>query len=82
MGVVGLRELRQKASELVRRVEAGEEITITVAGRASARLVPVDRRTWRRWDDLAEIFAGTADPTWESDRALIDQGIQNPWAAR
>ncbi|MCP2255258.1 prevent-host-death family protein [Prauserella aidingensis] len=38
---VGLRELRQDASELVRRVEAGAEVTITVAGRPSARLVPV-----------------------------------------
>lgn len=38
----GLRELRQNASELVRRVEAGGEVTITVAGRPSARLVPID----------------------------------------
>lgn len=37
---VGLRELRQNASELVRRVESGEEIEITVAGRPGARLVP------------------------------------------
>ncbi|MGH3544366.1 MAG: type II toxin-antitoxin system Phd/YefM family antitoxin, partial [Mycobacteriales bacterium] len=41
MNVVGLRELRQQASELVRRVGDGEEITITVAGRPSARLVAV-----------------------------------------
>jgi hypothetical protein len=32
MGTVGLRELREDASELVRRVQAGEEFTITVAG--------------------------------------------------
>lgn len=49
MTVVGLRELRQQASDLVRRVEAGEEVTITVAGRASARLVPDDTRSWRTW---------------------------------
>ncbi|NAZ83576.1 type II toxin-antitoxin system prevent-host-death family antitoxin, partial [Kineococcus sp. R8] len=29
MMTVGLRELRQQASDLVRRVEAGEEVTIT-----------------------------------------------------
>jgi len=40
MKSVGLRELRQDASDLVRRVQAGEEITITVSGRPSARLVP------------------------------------------
>jgi len=38
---IGLRELRQQASELLRRVEGGEQVLITVAGRPSARLVPV-----------------------------------------
>ena len=28
---IGLRELRQNASELIRRVEAGESLTVTVA---------------------------------------------------
>ncbi|MPZ51551.1 MAG: type II toxin-antitoxin system prevent-host-death family antitoxin [Acidimicrobiia bacterium] len=37
---VGLREMRQQAPELVRRVEAGEEIVVTVAGRPATRLVP------------------------------------------
>ena len=82
VSVVGLRELRQLASELVRRAEAGEDITITVAGRPSARLVPVARRTWRTWDEVAEIFAGPDDPFWESDRALIDQDLHDPWDAR
>ena len=30
---VGLRELRQDASELIRRVEGGEEIDVTVSAR-------------------------------------------------
>jgi prevent-host-death family protein len=73
--VVGLRELRQQASELVRRVEAGEEITITVAGRPSARLVPAAPRAWRTWNDVAELFAGPADDAWDDDRHEIDQEI-------
>src|ERR1700734_4096158 len=60
--IVGLRELRQKASELVRRAEEGEEITITVAGRPGARLVPAAPRTWRRWTDVADLFAGPPAP--------------------
>jgi prevent-host-death family protein len=40
MGTVGLRELRQDASDLVRRVEAGEVIEVTVSGRLAARLIP------------------------------------------
>jgi prevent-host-death family protein len=68
MSTVGLRELRQQASELVRRVEAGEEVTITVAGRPSARLVAAERRSWRQWD--------------EHDRDRIDQQLRDPWTAR
>jgi prevent-host-death family protein len=60
--VIGLRELRQHASEPVRRVEAGEEMTITVAGRPSARLVPGAPRTWRSWDEITELFHGPATP--------------------
>ncbi len=37
---VGVRELRQRASELLRRVEAGETIEITDRGRPVARIVP------------------------------------------
>ena len=87
MGTVGLRELRQQASELVRRVQDGEEVTITVSGRPSARLVPVAPRTWRNHADVADLFDGPDDPQWESDRELIDQeltdqGAHEPWAPR
>lgn len=77
--LIGLRELRQNASDLVRRVEQGEEITITVAGRPGARLVPVVPRAWRRWGDVAEVFNGPADPDWNADRELIAQEVRDPW---
>lgn len=82
MGIVGVRELRQRTSELMHRVEAGEEITITVAGRPSARLVAVAPHTWRRWDEVAELFRGSADPAWERDRDRIDQQLRDPWGDR
>ena len=71
--------MRQQASELVRRAEAGEEVTITVAGRPSVRLVPVERRTWRTFAEVADVFRGPADPSWESDRERIDQQVRDPW---
>jgi len=74
-----LRELRQNASELVRRAEEGEEITITVSGRPGARLVPAASRVWRRWADVAELFAGPADPVWDADREAIADQIRDPW---
>jgi prevent-host-death family protein len=79
-GAVGLRELCQNASELVRRVEEGEEIVITVPGRPGARLVPAAHRTWRRWDDVAELFAGPGDFVWSADRDGLAHDIRDPWA--
>jgi prevent-host-death family protein len=79
---VGLRELRQNASDLVRRVGAGEEITITVSGRPSARLVPARPTQWRAWADIADLFRGPADPDWERDRDLVDHDLRDPWATR
>lgn len=41
MTTVGVRELRQRASELLRRVEAGETIEVTDRGRPVAVLAPL-----------------------------------------
>jgi len=81
MEPVGLRELRQDASALVRRVENGEEFEITVAGRPAARLVPLPQtpRRWNKWDDIAHVFAESTDPDWSADRELVDQSPVNPW---
>ncbi len=38
---VGIRALRDRLSEFVERVRAGEELIVTDRGRAVARLVPV-----------------------------------------
>ncbi|MGH3478807.1 MAG: type II toxin-antitoxin system Phd/YefM family antitoxin [Nocardioidaceae bacterium] len=78
MDTVGLRELRQSASDLVRRVEAGEEITISVAGRPSARLVPIRPKAWRSYDEVADVFAAGEDPDWSRDRDRIGQQLRDP----
>lgn len=79
---VGLRELRQDASDLVRRAQSGEEITITVSGRPSARLVPAGPTQWRRWEEIAELFAGPADLDWAHDQELVSDDPRDPWAER
>lgn len=76
---VGLRELRQQASDLVRRVEAGESFTVTVSGRPAARLVPAERHAWRRFGDIAHLFAGPCDDTWREDARRLDEVPHDPW---
>jgi len=78
---VGLRELRQQASELVRRAEAGDIVTVTVNGRPAARLVPPDRGHWRRLDDVAGLFCGPPVDAqrWAEDMAQVDGAVRDPW---
>jgi prevent-host-death family protein len=71
--------MRQHASDLVRRAEAGEHVTITVAGRPAAVLGPISPRAWRRWEDLADLFGASADAEWATDRDLVDQDLSDPW---
>ncbi len=33
---------------------------------------PAATRTWRRWNDVTELFAGPADPAWDADRDEIE----------
>lgn len=80
METVGLRELRQDASGVLRRVERGEEIIITVSGRPSARLVPARQTRWHRWGEVTDLFAGPADADWETDRELVEDTFRDPWA--
>ncbi len=82
METVGLRELRQNASDIVRRVESGEEIDVTVSGRLAARIVPAMPRRWRRWDDIADLFDGMSDPDWERDGDLVDRSATSRWEPR
>jgi prevent-host-death family protein len=79
MSEVGLREMRQNASDLVRRAEGGERVTITVAGRPAAVLGPVAPRAWRRWGEVSDVFRESVDAEWEADRALLDDSPADPW---
>lgn len=64
MASVGIRELRQHASELLRRVEAGEHIEITDRGRRVAVLAPLPEdpiERLRASGDLIESEATLSD---------------------
>ena len=64
----GIRELKDHLSRYIRRIEAGERISVTAHGRVVAELVPPGRggRTSpaSRWDEL--IAAGILHPPVEA----------------
>jgi prevent-host-death family protein len=43
---VSARELRNQTAAVLRRAEAGEQLTVTVSRRPVAQLGPVERPTW------------------------------------
>lgn len=75
MATIGVRELKQRTSQVLRRVrERGEEIEVTHHGRVVARLVPVAAPRRRR----------PASATWSSlDRVAREIGARWPkgWSA-
>jgi prevent-host-death family protein len=54
--VIPQKELRNNVAEVLRRAEAGEEFTITVAGRPVAQLGPARRRQWVSGPELAKVW--------------------------
>lgn len=80
MATIPQKELRNKVGEVLRRAEAGEEITITVSGRPVAQLGPARIRQWVPASQLAELWAAPADPTLERDLKKLGGELTDPWA--
>ena len=76
-----MREMRQSASELVRRAEAGERLTVTVAGRPAAVLGPIQGRRWQQWSEIADLFRTPVDRGLATDLDRVDDEPRDPWAS-
>jgi hypothetical protein len=48
-------------------------------GPAPASFLPLPE-TWRQWADVSQLFAGPADPDWDSDSDEIVHNFRDPWA--
>jgi prevent-host-death family protein len=85
---VATRELRNDTAGVLRRVEAGETVTITVRGKPVADLVP-HRPAGPRWmprDELIELLkTHSADPglrddlAWISGETTDEDGLDELW---
>ena len=80
MSTIGVRELRQNASEILREVEAGEAATVTVAGRPVAQIVPIRAQPWTTWERIRTVFDTPTDAGWDDERRTFGAGdIDDPW---
>jgi len=74
MRTIPQRELRNDIGRILREVEGGETIEVTVDGRPVARLVPIEgRRTWVPWEVVEKIRReAPLDPGFAKD---IDDAV-------
>jgi prevent-host-death family protein len=79
MASVGVRELRQRASELLRRVEHGETIEVTDRGRLVAILSPAPEGSpLDQLRALGEIDPATGDLDDLPEPLVLAPGTENP----
>jgi prevent-host-death family protein len=80
MATIPQKELRNQVSEVLRRAEAGEEITITVAGRPVAQLGPAGRRRWVSGPVLRAIWRTPAPSSLAADIERFPASLDDPFA--
>ena len=79
MTSIGVRELRQRASELLRRVEQGETIEVTDRGRPVALLSPLpEGSALERLRALGEIDPATGDLDDLPEPLVLPPGVERP----
>jgi prevent-host-death family protein len=79
MTSVGVRELRQRASELLRRVEDGESIEITDRGRPVAVLAPLPEDPLERLRASGDLQPADGDLSDLPEPLPLAPGAEPPW---
>ncbi|MEJ7817928.1 MAG: type II toxin-antitoxin system prevent-host-death family antitoxin [Thermoleophilaceae bacterium] len=80
MSSIPQKELRNNVSDVLRRAEAGEELTITVAGRPVAKLGPAAKQRWVGGVALTAVFETPAPCTLASDLGRFEAALRDPFA--
>ena len=81
MATIPQKELRNQVGEVLRRAEAGETLTITVAGRPVAELGPTRHSRWVSGAELAGLWRGPTPRGLADDLLTLDADLIDPFEA-
>lgn len=79
METIPQKELRNQVGEVLRRVEAGETLTVTVSGRPVAELSPAARRRWVTGSALADVWRGPVPRGLDGDLGTFGARLVDPY---
>ena len=76
MSDVSARDLRNRTAEVLRRVEAGERLRVSVNRRPVAELIPLSRPRWSTGAAMERVLAeAAADPELLKDLRLVREQV-------
>ena len=79
MADVSSRDLRNHTADVLRRVEAGERLRISVNRRPVAELVPLDRPRWASGAAIERVIQeASADAALADDLAAVRDQVVEP----
>ncbi len=78
MPTITAKELRDNLADVLRRAEAGEEVTITLSGRPVAVLGAVPNRRWVSGADLRRVFETPPPQTLNDDLERLRADLDEP----
>jgi prevent-host-death family protein len=82
MATIPQKELRNNVGEVLRRAEAGEEMTITVSGRPVAQIGPTSRRRWVSGPALTAIWQTPVPLAFAVDLERFSAALEDPFVSK
>jgi prevent-host-death family protein len=79
MATIPQKELRNNVADVLRRAEAGEEFTVTVAGRPVAQLGPARPRQWVTAKQAQGVWATATPQTLDTDLDAFPAALADPF---
>ena len=80
MTMIPQKTLRNEIGDILRRAEAGERFTVTVAGRPAAELGPVSGRHWLSGAALAAVWHTPPPESLMEDLGRMGATLADPFA--